>query len=145
MVDGIVQEETLHSPFSFERHKSVFVNYFEVVILEDGTIEYAVPSHQEKLIALACERMGCTREELVAKCPHEYWGDYNLWLAMQANAICVWNCFAQGVFNEAQLATLKRCKRERLFSGALPTKTGEIWRGYQLPDEMMQYEGNSNG
>lgn len=132
MVDMIEQEATLNSPFSFERHKRVFHNYFEVVILEDGTIEYAVPSHQEKLITLACERLHCTRDELSERCPHEYWGDYNVWLAMQAHAICVWDAFAQGVFNVAQLESLGRCKKERLFKGALPDKTGEIWRGFSI-------------
>ena len=126
----IEQEATLNSPFSFERHKRTFQNYFEVVILEDGTIEYAVPSHQEKLIALACERLHCTRDELSERCPYEYYCDYNVWLAMQAHAICVWDAFAQGVFNDAQLESLKRCKKEHLFKGMLPDKTGEIWRGF---------------
>ena len=48
--------KVLHSPFDVKVHKATFVNYLEVVILEDGTVEYAVPSHQEKMIRLGCEK-----------------------------------------------------------------------------------------
>lgn len=44
----------IYCAFDLEKHKQTYVQYLEVVILEDGTVEYAVPSHQEKLIALAC-------------------------------------------------------------------------------------------
>ena len=46
------EEYTLYCPFDIEKHKKTFINYLEVVILEDGTIEYAVPSHQEKQFSL---------------------------------------------------------------------------------------------
>lgn len=42
----------IYCAFDLEKHKQTYVQYLEVVILEDGTVEYAVPSHQEKLIAL---------------------------------------------------------------------------------------------
>ena len=42
----------IYCAFDLEQHKQTYVQYLEVVILEDGTVEYAVPSHQEKLIAL---------------------------------------------------------------------------------------------
>ena len=41
----------IYCAFDLEKHKQTYVQYLEVVILEDGTVEYAVPSHQEKLIA----------------------------------------------------------------------------------------------
>ena len=40
----------LHSPFDLQKHMETYINYLEVVIFPDGHIEYAVPSHQEKLI-----------------------------------------------------------------------------------------------
>ena len=40
--------------FDYKTHKENFFYYLEVVILEDGKIVYAVPSHQEKLIELYC-------------------------------------------------------------------------------------------
>lgn len=35
----------LHEPFSINRHKHTFIDYFEIIILPDGTVEYAIPSH----------------------------------------------------------------------------------------------------
>src|SRR5690606_29819 len=63
------EQQVLHSPFDMETHKNTFINYLEVVIDADGTIMYAVPSHQEKLIRLACERHGLSRDELNDLCP----------------------------------------------------------------------------
>lgn len=54
----------IYCAFDLEKHKQTYVQYLEVVILEDGTVEYAVPSHQEKLIALACQKKGVSRQEL---------------------------------------------------------------------------------
>ena len=48
-------EYNLQSEFDAEKHKEKYVNYLEVVIDENGTVMYAVPSHQEKVIEIACE------------------------------------------------------------------------------------------
>lgn len=56
MSDYDLQQKILHSPFSITVHKRTFTNYLEVVITSDGTIMYAVPSHQEMLIYLACKK-----------------------------------------------------------------------------------------
>lgn len=45
------EQIVLNGPFDIETHKKTFKNYLEVIILENGRIVYAVPSHQEKLIA----------------------------------------------------------------------------------------------
>lgn len=34
----------IYCAFDLEKHKQTYVQYLEVVILEDGTVEYAVPS-----------------------------------------------------------------------------------------------------
>lgn len=65
----------LRSEFDIEQHKKTFIHYLEVVIDENGEIMYAAPSHQEKLISLACERLNVTREKLNAMCPQEYYFD----------------------------------------------------------------------
>ena len=65
----------IYCAFDLEKHKQTYVQYLEVVILEDGTVEYAVPSHQEKLIALACQKKGVSRQELNDLCPREYYYD----------------------------------------------------------------------
>ena len=81
----------IYCAFDLEKHKQTYVQYLEVVILEDGTVEYAVPSHQEKLIALACQKRGVTRQELNDLCPREYYYDFLTWLCMQANAVADWD------------------------------------------------------
>lgn len=55
----------LHSPFNIEIHNHTFYYYCEVVILADGTIEYAVPSHQEKLISIYAKKHNLTREQIL--------------------------------------------------------------------------------
>ena len=52
------QQEVLHSPFDIETHKQTFVSYLEVVISPEGTVEYAVPSHTDKLIEILAKQKG---------------------------------------------------------------------------------------
>lgn len=107
----------LNSPFDIEVHKATFVNYLEVVILEDGTIEYATPSHQQKMIALACSRLNLTRDELYSMCPREYYFDVVTWLSQITGAIAVWDFKYEGIANETQLATLDMLRNEGLYKG----------------------------
>ena len=106
----------IYCAFDLEKHKQTYVQYLEVVILEDGTVEYAVPSHQEKLIALACQKKGVSRQELNDLCPRE------TWLCMQANAVAVWNndcCCGRGI-NRKQVATLRKLKMAGVYGGTIP-------------------------
>ena len=41
-------EYSVYSEFDITKHKHPYVNYLEVLIKEDGSIVYVVPSHQEK-------------------------------------------------------------------------------------------------
>ena len=112
----------IYCAFDLEKHKQTYVQYLEVVILEDGTVEYAVPSHQEKLIALACQKQGVSRQELSDLCPREYYYDFLTWLCMQANAVAVWNndcCCGRGI-NRKQVATLRRLKMAGVYGGTIP-------------------------
>lgn len=112
------KQAVLHSPFDIEVHKATFTNYLEVVILEDGTIEYAVPSHQEKLIRLGCEKHNLSRDKFYDMCPKEYWCDVLTWLSMQTGAIAVWDFKIEGIQpNEAQLRALEMLRREGLYKG----------------------------
>lgn len=54
-------EYDIYCPFDAEKHKAKYINYLEILILENGKVVYAVPSHQEKAIALACEKHGLTQ------------------------------------------------------------------------------------
>lgn len=113
----IDENAVLHSKFDIETHKSVFVNYLEVVIYEDGLVEYAVPSHQEKLIGIAMVKMGVTRRELLDMCPREYMFDFMTWLCKITCCVAVWNDFHMGEPNEVQQRVLQNLKYHGLYRG----------------------------
>ena len=110
-------QKVLHSDFDIETHKEAFVNYLEVVIREDGKIEYAVPSHQEKLIAIATAKLAVTRKQLLDMCPPEYMFDFNRWLCGITNCVSVWNDFYMGTPNEVQQWVLQNLKYHGLYRG----------------------------
>lgn len=113
------QQKILRSKFDIETHKKVFVNYLEVVIREDGTVEYAVPSHQEKLIRIAMDRLKVTRQELYNLCPPEYYFDVVKWQCMVSRCVAVWNDFYIGTPNEMQQLALQTLKHHGLYRGKL--------------------------
>lgn len=43
--------------FDYKTHRENFTAYLEVIIFKDGHIEYAVPSHQMKLIDIYCKKI----------------------------------------------------------------------------------------
>lgn len=116
-IDWELQQRVLHNPFDIDIHKMTFNNYLEVVILEDGTIEYAVPSHQEKMIEIACKRLNTDRDTLYNQCPREYWFDVITWLSQQSKSIAVWNNRIAGRPNFRQLAALQTLKDNGLYTG----------------------------
>lgn len=110
----------LHSPFSIEAHKKTFKGYLEVVILENGTIEYAVPSHVQKLTAICCKKLDISAQQLDTMCPPEYYGNYAEWLCMMSKAVSVWDNFIIGDCNASQVASLAELKRHGLYVGVIP-------------------------
>ena len=56
------EEYTIYSKFDLEKHKQTFINYFEAFILPDGTIEYAIPSHNEYIYNYLEKTQGMDRE-----------------------------------------------------------------------------------
>lgn len=117
MIDNIYK--ILHNKFDIITHKNNFINYLEIVILEDGTIEYAIPSHQEKLINICLNKYNISRFELESVCPPEYYGDYINWLCKMSKAICVWNDFYKGDLNNNQKYALSLLKRSGLYTGKI--------------------------
>lgn len=109
----------LYSDFDVEKHKKTFINYLEVLILKDGTIKYAVPSHQELAIRLACDKKGITREELNDECPREYYGDFLAWILMQTDSVAVWNDFYVGTPNDKQKDALRMLKSSGVYMGSI--------------------------
>lgn len=113
-----VMKYNVYSDFDIEQHKKTFINYLEVVIDENGKIMYAVPSHQEKLIKLACEKLNVTREELNAMCPEEYYLDFMAWLCKVSGACAVWNNHIEKYeLTERQVEALKALKDNGLYHG----------------------------
>jgi len=113
----------LYSQFDIEQHKKHYVNYLEIVIFPDGHVEYAVPSHQEKLIAVCCEKLRISRDELNEMCPKEYYFDFLVWLCNISECVSVWNEFIRKPDNipmtHAQISTLRKLKSEGLYNGEI--------------------------
>lgn len=112
-------EKILRGKFDIETHKEAFVHYLEVVIREDGTVEYAVPSHQEKLIGIAMKKLGVTRQELYDMCPPEYMFDVCAWLCKITGCVSVWSEFYIGEPNDVQRWVLQTLKWHKLYEGVL--------------------------
>lgn len=112
-------QEVLRRPFNIETHKKTFINYLEVIVSEDGTVMYAVPSHQEKLIAMACRKLGVDRDELARRCPQQYYGDYMVWLCETSGCVALWNEFMEGKANEKQLEVIDLLRNEGLYRGVI--------------------------
>lgn len=118
------EQYSLSSIFDIEKHKATFVNYLEVVILHNGAVVYAVPSHQEMLIKLACLKTGMTRDQLKDACPREYYFDFTKWLCMMSGAVAVWNEHCEyGTPTVQQIAMLRKLKMAGLYRGAIPQKS----------------------
>lgn len=111
----------LHSDFDIEKHKQTFVHYLEVVIDPDGKVMYAVPSHQRKMIHIACERLGLTQQELYDLCPREMYWDFIRWLSEVSGLMAVWESHCE-VYKPTvkQIATLRRLKMAGLYAGVIP-------------------------
>lgn len=115
------REYDVYCNFDLDKHKQKYVNYLEVMIEEDGTVRYAVPSHQEWAIGAACRKLGIDRDELSDRTPKEYYFDWLTWLLMQSGAMAVWNniysCYNP---TRAQYNALRRLKLGGVYHGPLP-------------------------
>lgn len=114
-----MMEYSVYSPFDANKHAEHFINYLEVVIHPDGSVHYAVPSHQIYLIDYICKRDGITGDELISMCPPEYYCDFMTWLCMKSGCISVWNDFCYG-FDQAtheQLEAMRKLKGMGLYKG----------------------------
>lgn len=114
-------EYSVYSDFDLEKHKQTFTNYLEVIIDKDGKIMYAVPSHTEKAIAIACAELNVSREQLMDMVPQEYYCAMHEWLCQVAKIIMVWNnsCVAVNPTTK-QLGALRRLKMAGVYSGPIP-------------------------
>ena len=108
-------EEVLWMEFDVERHKRTFIAYLEVIIDSDGNIIYAIPSHQQLLIAMT----GKTVQQLEEEIPLECMFDATAWLCKQVGCIAVWYDKYVGEPNDIQKETLGMLKRHGVYSGPI--------------------------
>lgn len=114
-----------HSKFDIISHKETYVNYLEVIILPNGEVRYAVPSHQENLLQYASHKMGKSRQELYDSCPAAYYCDVINWLCHITGCVSVWTDRFEGELNIHQTATLIDLKDAGIYTGSVPTITWE--------------------
>jgi len=130
-------EETysLYSEFDLEQHKKHYPHYLEVIIGPDGNVMYAVPSHQYKLMDIACRKFGVDRKKLDEMCPREYWCDYMRWLCSITDCIAVWERGIQYYsVNHKQMATLRRLKMAGVYTGLLPDIKAFMNENREIPE-----------
>ena len=112
---------SVYSKFDIEDHKKTYVDYLEVIIDVNGEIMYAVPSHQEMLIRMACEKLDVYRDELMDMCPQEYYCDFMKWLCGITKAVAVWNRFVYAPYvNKKQILSLRSLKMAGIYKGLIP-------------------------
>ena len=116
-----MSEYNLYCEFDLEKHKETYVMYLEVLIDPDGKVMYAVPSHQEKAIKIACQKLGVTREELNRMCPREYYFDFMRWLCKISGVMAVWTHDCEyWEPTVKQIGKLRQLKMEGLHTGPIP-------------------------
>ena len=117
------KEEVRHW-FEFEIAKAE-----EHMKLEYNPMFNGVEVGHEKQIALACEKLNATREELNAMWTHEYYFDFMTWLCKVSGACAVWEKFIQcDKLTEKQIRALHMLKDNGLYIGEIPT-VQEILKG----------------
>lgn len=91
MMIGITDYDIFTAPFDYETHKKNFINYLEAVILKDGKIEYAVPSHAQRLEVIYCKAHNISMNELYNIIPIT--DSPVTWIIYKEGIIAVWYDF----------------------------------------------------
>ena len=114
----------LQGPFDMKLHKQTFIHYLEVVISPDGKVEYATPSHMEKLLRVFMEQENISDRQEAFRVIEERDTDMDgpsITLAKQTGYILVWEeaytCGASPT--KKQIAALRKLKLNGLYFGTL--------------------------
>lgn len=81
-----------YSEFDLSKHVETYTNYLEVIVHPSGKVEYAIPSHQEKLLSILCKKLSMCREDVYQSVPPAWYCDMLDWLCMKTGCIAVWTC-----------------------------------------------------
>lgn len=103
-----MSEYNLHSKFNYKKHSETYICYCEVVIMPNGTVHYAVPSHLEFLMNTYCTKHNVTRKELYNYLYHEYTLLPIDFLLEKLHAVCVWYNYYEGRPNKKQQRVLNK-------------------------------------
>ena len=88
---------TEDTKFDYETHVKNFTNYCEVIIFKDVHIEYAVPSHQDKLVNTYCKLKNIKPIQLYKEIPLAESPMY--YVACKINAVVVINNYIIRPYN----------------------------------------------
>jgi len=116
----------LYCKFDLKKHMEKYINYLEVVVHKDGTVEYAVPSHQEKLVSIGMKKYNMNREDFVNMCPEEMWADYLTWLCNMTECVVVWS---HGYYHGTSKISEEQHKvlKEFIRHGVMANKIATLW------------------
>lgn len=105
----------LYKPFDFNEHLKAFGDtYLEAVVLEDGTIEYAIPSHEQKLVRVIMQKTGKTRDQVIWDCSDDDKLNWQEYLERESGCISLWTNFYLGTANEKQLEAIQKLKDHKI-------------------------------
>lgn len=104
------------------------IRYCEAIVNDDGTVEYAIPSHSERLISKVCEHCSISRSQLESEMP--MFCDVLAYLADIGNTAVVWYnvCYIPKNCSEKCLESV----RKLIVSGAMNPQL-------QLPNNFTGY------
>lgn len=106
---------SIYSDFDIRKHAENFVHYLEVIIEPDGSVHYAIPSHQEYMIGYICQRDGITPHELESRCPWESYFNFMEWLCRESRCLSVWTNHVMGFEpTAAQIRTIELLREKGL-------------------------------
>lgn len=113
-------QEVLHGTFDAELHKRTFIDYLEVVISPEAIVEYAIPSHSEKLLQVYMQKYSIDRETALYNLSLSGIG-YIESLSEATGYISVWNeAYITGCKpTQQQLNKLKTLKIQGLYRGRI--------------------------
>lgn len=117
-------QQVLRGAFNIDLHKLTFIEYLEVVISPEGVVEYAVPSHSEKLLAVYMRQNAITDRDDALKRLSENSNIFTSYVEMfskETGYISVWNCgYITGCKpTQQQLNQLKTLKLNGLYHGRI--------------------------
>lgn len=132
----------LHSPFDIKVHKLTFINYLEVVISPEGVVEYAVPSHSEKLLQVYMEKNAILDRGVALNNLSKLCGlfSYIEALSKVTGYISVWNdAYITGCKpTQQQLNKLKTLKLNGLYRG----RTDDVYHKSGVHKDGMGWNAN---